>query len=351
MHPPHQRASSPRAAAAAPRTASPAPPPPAIGTRGRRTLPLRSVARDALDSHMMGGPFVETALDEHESVPPPPRAVPASPPHVQEPAHEHEPRSGLRRRPAPEAPLPALSRGEGEGRARPHHVRGVVEHRPGLAVGVRPDLDRRRLDRPRAPRVLRARAPARVRDHVPDHPHGAPHALGRRGLAAPDRAVAGARARPPLVPQGDGPARHPAGGAGLRRRRAPLPRRRARRRRAPRLRASHPPVLDAAGQPADRRVRRKPREPGPLRPRGPGGGARAGGRRLPRRLPDDGGRAQGRRARPGGLPRPREALRGHRNVRLPERGRWPGGRRARALGLHPEHGGAAGAPTCTSRRG
>ena len=81
----------------------------------------------------------------------------------------------------------------------------------------------------------------------------------------PIAAVAGARARPSLVPQGDGPGRHPAGGAGIRGRRGPLPGRRARRRRAPRLRASHPPVLDAARQPAHRRIRRKPREPRPLR--------------------------------------------------------------------------------------
>ena len=113
----------------------------------------------------------------------------------------------------PEAALPALPRGEGEGRSRADDVRRLVERGAGLAVGVRPDLHRGRLDHPGAPGVLGAGAPARLRHHVPDHAHGAPHAVGRRGLAAAGRPVGGAGARAPVVPQGDGPQRHPAGGA------------------------------------------------------------------------------------------------------------------------------------------
>ena len=161
------------------------------------------------------------------------------------------------------------------------------------------------------------------------------------GLAASPRPLDGARARASLVPEGDGPQRHPPGGGRVRRRRVALQGRRARRHRAPRPRAPHPPVLDAARQPPHRRVRRKPREPGTVRPGGPGGGAPAGGRRLPRRLPDDGRRAEGGRPRPGGLPRAREVLRRHRHVRLHERDRRAGRGRARAVQGHPEHGRAA----------
>ena len=154
---------------------------------------------------------------EPESVvPAPSRALPAPPRDVQEPAHEHEPRPRIRRGQASEAALPALPRGEGEGRPRAHHVRRLLQHRAGLAFRVRPDLHRRRLDHSRAAGVLRAYPPPRLRDHVPDHPYGASHPVERRGLAAAAGALGGARARAPLVPQGDGPRRHPAGGARVR---------------------------------------------------------------------------------------------------------------------------------------
>ena len=119
----------------------------------RRALPGRDrIGDDRPDER--GNPE-----DDHEPVPEPSPAVPSARRHVQKPAHEHEPRSGIRRGPPPEAALPALPRGEGEGRARPHHVRGLVEHRARLPVGVRPDLHRRRLDHSRTAGVLRAGAP------------------------------------------------------------------------------------------------------------------------------------------------------------------------------------------------
>ena len=215
----------------------------------------------------------------------------------------------------PEAALPALPRGEGQGRPRAHHVRRLVEHRAGLAFRVRPDLHRRRLDRSRAAGVLRAHPPPRLRDHVPDHPHGASHAVERRGLAAAAGASGGPGARAPLVPQGDGPRRHSAGGARVRRRRGALPGGRARRHRAARPRTPHPPVLDPAGQPPHRRVRRQPSEPRPLRPRSPRRGAPPGRGGLPGRLPDDGRRAEGRRPHARRLPGAREALRRHGPLR------------------------------------
>ena len=261
---------------------------------------------------------------EHQPVPQSSPAVPTSPHDLQESRHEHQPCARIRRGPAPEAALSALPRGEGQGGARADHVRRVVEHRTGLAFRVRPDLHRRRLHHPRAPGVLRARAPPRLRHHVPDHAHGAPHAVERGGLAAARRAFGRARARAPFLPKGDGPQRHPAGGACVRRCRVALQGGRPRRHRAPRPGSPYPPVLDAARQPAHRRVRRQPRESGPVRPGSSGGDTTARGRRLPGRIPDDGRRAQGRRPQSGGLPRAGEVLRRHRHVRLHERDRGAG---------------------------
>ena len=55
-----------------------------------------------------------------------------------------------------------------------------------------------------------------LRNHVPDYAHGAPYAVERGGLAATPRALGGARARASLVPEGNGPSRHPSGGACVR---------------------------------------------------------------------------------------------------------------------------------------
>ena len=60
-------------------------------------------------------------------------------------------------------------------------------------------------------------------------------------------------------------------------------------------------------------------------------------------FPDDGRRAEGGRTHAGRLPCAREDLRRHRHVRLHERDRGTGGRRARVVEGHSEHGRAASA--------
>ena len=127
-------------------------------------------------------------------------------------------RAGLRRGRQAEAALPALPRGEGEGRDRPVDVRRIDERRAGFAAGLRPAVRRRRRHHPVVPAAGRPDARPRRGDDGPAHPHGPPDGLGRRRLAADDLGVVRPRAGPPELPQGDGGERHPAG------RRRPSPR-------------------------------------------------------------------------------------------------------------------------------
>ena len=80
------------------------------------------------------------------------------------------PRAGLRGGRQAQAALPALPRGEGEGRHRPDDVRRVDQRRAGLAAGLRPAVRRRRRHHPVVPADGRPDARPRHGDHGPAHP-------------------------------------------------------------------------------------------------------------------------------------------------------------------------------------
>ena len=201
--------------------------------------------------------------DDH-CVPRPLRAAHHRPPPAQEPDHEHVPRSGLRRGRHAQGSLSALPRGEGQGRARTLDVRRFLDDLDRLAAAVRADQPRRGSRHSVAAIVLRRRPPPRLRHDDPDHPYGTAHRLELARLAPDHRAVGGARARTPLVPQGHGPERHRTGHRRFRSRGGPRAARRARRLRALGARASRRTVLVTGGEPAHRRLRGESRQPRPV---------------------------------------------------------------------------------------
>jgi hypothetical protein len=139
-----------------------------------------------------------------EALPSPAQAVPAQGPAAAQSDHEHEPRAGLCRGRPSGAALPAVPRGKSEGRDRAHHDRRLGGGCPGLAARIRQSAAVRRAHRGRSPGPRRKRARARRSCHVPDHSPRTPHLLEPGRLAAGAGPLAGARASPSLVPQGDG---------------------------------------------------------------------------------------------------------------------------------------------------
>ena len=266
----------------------------------------------------------ESLVDTAPITTPVPRPLPAPhhrPPPAEEPDHEHVSRPRLRRGRHAEGAVPALSRGEGQGRTRSVDVRRIVDDLDRLAAAVRADRPRRRPRHPVAAIVLGRTAPPWLRDDDPDHPHGAAHRLELARLAPDHRAVGGARARPSFVPEGHGRRRHRTGHRRLRRRRGSSAAGRARRLRALGARAPRRPVLVARGQPPYRRLRGQSRQPRAVHPGDARGDARAHRRSRPDRHALHHGRAAGggsaRRRRHGD----RAPARRRRTCRLPQRHR------------------------------
>ena len=89
----------------------------------------------------------------------------------------------------------------------------------GFAADLRPAVRGRRRHHPVVPAAGRPDACPRRGDDGPAHPPRPADGLGRRRLAADDLGVVGPRARPSVVPEGDGARRHPPGRRVLRARR------------------------------------------------------------------------------------------------------------------------------------
>ena len=90
----------------------------------------------------------------------------------------------------PQGTLSALSRREGQGRHRPHHVRRLLRGLARLPGDLRPARRQRRPDHPPFPRVLRPDPWAGRGADVPDLPYGPAHPLGCRQLAGARRPLA-----------------------------------------------------------------------------------------------------------------------------------------------------------------
>ena len=185
-----------------------------------------------------------------------------------QPHHEHQPRRHHRRGRAAQGALPALPRGEGQGRHRPHHVRRLLDGGARFELGRRPDRHVERRHHPRPAGLLVAHPRPWRRDHVPDLASRPARHLGRDELAADRGAQRDPRAPPSRHPARDGPQRHRPHHRRLRRRRRALQGGRARRLRDRDRRPSDRPVPVAAHQPAHRRLRRLAGEPRALRPDG-----------------------------------------------------------------------------------
>ncbi len=198
-------------------------------------------------------------------------ADPRRRPHPQEPHLLHRARRGHGGGRQARPPAPRLPRGQGARRLRPHDHRRLVE-RPPLLPGERVEHARepRRLDHPRLSRDGGGDPSARLPRLHPAHAHGPARPVGQRELARAPGAVPDPGEGPPGDPARDGPRADRDDRARVRGRRPALPRGRARRGRAL-VRPQPPgrPVLVAALQPADGRVRREPRQPDALRLRGP----------------------------------------------------------------------------------
>ena len=210
---------------------------------------------------------------------PPAAAVPAQASDAAQPDHQHGARAGLFRGRAAQGPLPALPRREGQGRDRADDDRGLGDRGAGFAGRVRQSARLQGRDRAVAQAARRRLPRAWRRGDDPDHPSRPAHQLEPQRLAAGARRLAGARARPPLVPQGGrglGPRAHR---QGLRRGRGAHAGGRPRRHRDRGLRPSAGRLLVARDQPADRRLWRQPRQPPALHLRGARGDPGRGRRR------------------------------------------------------------------------
>ena len=246
-------------------------------------------------------------------------ALPAQAPDLAQPDHVDRPRAGLLRGRHAQGEVPALSRGESQGRHRADHDRRLGRGRRGLARGLRQPAGLQGRDRALAQGTDRRVSRARGRGHDPADPPGPAHRLEQGRLAAGAVALHGARAGPPVVSQGRrglGPGPHR---RALRRGRPAHAGRRHGRHRDRGLRPLYGRLLVAGHQQARRRLRRQPGKPPALHL--PGARVRAQGGRAGLHLrPAPGGRrGLGARAVQGGGPGDRPAPGGDRPDRFPQR--------------------------------